>query len=219
MNQQTAIDLYCSRELHDRLRFQGLQISIENAKGTTRRGVGSDGKPWATTMTWPYGYIRMSTGADGDHVDCFIGPNPNATQAHVIHTQDPVTKKYDEDKCMLGWDTPEAAKQAFMDNYSHPGFFLAMTTLPMDKFKSKVLATKDRPGMVANSEIPAFSTFMEMPVMPTYRPPLLEDEEPVDTSYPDDEATEEFNQRRNQRVGRPGFLSTPTIPPGQQFWQ
>lgn len=219
MKIREAIELYCARRLHDRLTFQGLSISIENRKGSVRRGVNSDGTPWKTKMTYPYGYIRMSVGADGDHVDCFIGPNADAKHAYVIHTQDPTTKKYDEDKCMLGWDSAEDARKAFDENYSHPGFFLAMTTLPMDKFKSKVLATKDKPGMVANYDVAPFSTYMELPTKLTFHPPSLKNPEPVDTSFPDDEETEEENIRRSQRTARPVFISHPTIPPAQQFWQ
>src|SRR5712675_2337109 len=102
MNLRTTLDLLANRKLHDRIKVRGLSISIENRKGSIRKGVDKNGKAWKVKMTWPYGYIRNSMGVDGDHVDCFIGPNENAKQVYIIHRQDPDTKKYDEDKCLLG---------------------------------------------------------------------------------------------------------------------
>ena len=137
-------------KLEDRMRFQGLLISIENRKGSTRSGVNPyTKKKWSVTMTYPYGYIRLSRGVDGDHVDCFVGPNENAKNAYVIHQVDPTTGAYDEDKCMLGFDSPVEAKKAYLANYDTDEYFGSMETIPMDAFKKKVLATKDRPRKIA----------------------------------------------------------------------
>ena len=54
------------------IRIHGLDISIENPKGSYRTGVHA-GKPWRVRMPADYGYIRGTTGADGDHVDCSSG--------------------------------------------------------------------------------------------------------------------------------------------------
>src|SRR6267142_1782052 len=102
MNLQTTLDLLANRKLHDRIKFRGLSISIENRKGSIRKGVDKNGKAWKVKMTHAYGYIRMTEGVDGDHVDCFIGPNENAKNVYIIHRQDPGMKVYDEDKCMVG---------------------------------------------------------------------------------------------------------------------
>lgn len=152
MRLANSISLYevlANRKLHRRYKFQGLSISIENRKGSIRRG-----KTWQTKMTYDYGYIRKSMGVDGDHVDCFIGPNPNATTAFVIHTQNPRTKKYDEDKVMLGFDSAEQAKKAFLENYDRKDFFQSMDSISMDDFKRKVLDTKDRPKKIAARTLP-----------------------------------------------------------------
>ena len=131
--------------LEGRTEFRGLNISIENDKGSTRSGVGKDGKPWSTTMTYPYGYIRMTEGVDGDHVDCFLGPDEDAENVYVVHTKEPTTGEYDEDKCMLGFESGLAAKKAFLENYSNPDFFGSMSTIPFEKFKVQVLKTKSAP--------------------------------------------------------------------------
>ncbi len=135
--------------LHYRTDFQGLDISIENRKGSTRRGVTPDGTPWATTMAHAYGYIRMTEGTDGDHVDCFVGPNMEARNAYVITVMAaPEFTEVDEQKCMLGFDSEEDAKRALIENYSDPRFFGSILSMPMDEFKRKVLRTKSSPGLI-----------------------------------------------------------------------
>jgi hypothetical protein len=134
------LDLFANRKLHYRTTFQNLPISIENRKGSIRRG-----KDWKVKMTHPYGYIRLSQGVDGDHVDCFIGPNKNAKIAYVIHTQNPATNDYDEDKVMLGFDSPEAAKQAFLENYSSPKFYSSMDSVPMKDLRKKLVESRRNP--------------------------------------------------------------------------
>jgi|HubBroStandDraft_5_1064220.scaffolds.fasta_scaffold11642_2 hypothetical protein len=145
MNIASVVGLQASRKLHGSTVFQGLNISIENRKGSVRKGVAKDGKPWTVKITYPYGYIKMTKGVDGDHVDCFVGPKADATMAYVIHTTEPTTGDYDEDKVMLGFDSAQDAKAAFLENYSSPKFFRSLHAIPMEEFKEKVLATKDEP--------------------------------------------------------------------------
>jgi len=126
---------YSGYKLHGKRMFQGLPISIENERGSVRRGESPDGTEWATFMYYPYGYIRATEGVDGDHVDCYIGYQPNSIMVFIVHQQDPKTKKYDEDKCMLGFSTAEEAKTAYLRQYDSPGFFQSMTIITMSKFK------------------------------------------------------------------------------------
>ena len=131
--------------------FQGLSISVENPKGSVRSGVSKGGEAWSTNMRHDYGYIRGTLGSDGDHYDCYVGPNEDATHAHVVNTmQPPDFTKPDEQKAMLGFDSPEEAKAAFLDHYDKPGFFGGMTSMPMDDFKAKVMRTRDEghPGLL-----------------------------------------------------------------------
>lgn len=48
-----------SRKLHDRLKWHGLNISIENDRGTEREWTARDGTKGKTLMKFPYGYIRV----------------------------------------------------------------------------------------------------------------------------------------------------------------
>lgn len=133
---------FSGHKLQGRTAFRGLNISIENKKGTIRRGVNSDGHKWAIKMHYDYGYIRGTEGVDGDHVDCYIGDNIDAKNVYIIHQKIPGTDKYDEDKCMLGFDTLADAKAAYLKQYDKPGFFGGVDTVPFELFKQKVLMKK-----------------------------------------------------------------------------
>lgn len=133
---------YSGHKLQGRTSFRGLNISIENKKGTIRRGTDSDGHKWAIKMHYDYGYIRGTEGVDGDHVDCYIGDDMDAKNVYIIHQKIPGTDKYDEDKCMLGFDTLADAKAAYLKQYDKPGFFDGVDTVPFELFKQKVLMKK-----------------------------------------------------------------------------
>ena len=130
-------------------RFQGLRISIENPKGSTRRGTDPNGKPWQITMHHHYGYIRGSQGVDKDHVDCYIGPHRDADTAYIVHQRKAGQwDQYDEDKVMLGFHSEAAARRAYLAHYDDPRFLGPITAMPMAEFKQKVLATAARPRMI-----------------------------------------------------------------------
>jgi len=133
---------YSGYPLQGRTTFAGLKISIENRKGSIRRGVDSDGHKWAIKMKYDYGYIRETEGVDGDHVDCYLGDNENARNVYIIHQKIPGTDIYDEDKCMLGFNTLEEAKRAYFSQYDKSGFFGGVDTVPIEVFKEKVRLKK-----------------------------------------------------------------------------
>lgn len=134
-------------KLQGRMDFQGLNISIENRKGSVRRGVDKDGHEWQTKMKHAYGYIRLSDGvrrkgADGDHVDCFIGPSRGSERVFVVHLNRADNGKFDEDKVFLGFDSKDEAKAAFDANYDKVGqrLYGGMTEMDMSAFKQRLAA-------------------------------------------------------------------------------
>ncbi|MCK9382129.1 MAG: hypothetical protein M0P95_13845 [Sulfuritalea sp.] len=121
------------------LDLHGLKISIENPKGSTRRGTDASGRPWETEMKSHYGYIKRTLAKDGDHVDVFIGGRPESTRAFVIDQIDPKTGKYDEPKVILGALDETEARAIYQANYE-PGWkgLGAITPMEMDAFKGWV---------------------------------------------------------------------------------
>lgn len=96
----------------------GLPITLENPRGSVRRGVTREGDPWETTMPHHYGYIRRTESeADGDHIDVFIGPDLESELVFVVDQLQPATGRFDEHKVMLGFRSAAEARQAYEDAY------------------------------------------------------------------------------------------------------
>lgn len=119
------------------LRVQGLDVSIENPAGSLRSGTNKDGTPWKNVIDAHYGYLRRSTGADGEQVDVFVGPKPDEKMAYVIDQVDPATGKFDEHKVMLGFPTIGDARAAYQKSYE-PGWLGlgAITPVSVDNLKT-----------------------------------------------------------------------------------
>jgi len=139
---------WSGHKLQGRTKIQGMDISIENLKDSVRKGTDKDGHDWSIKMKFDYGYIRGTVGRDKDHLDCYIGPAPDSERVFIVHQNDPVTGKYDEDKVMLGFETPEAAEKAYKSQYDRPGFFGSMEEMNIDTFKEKVFDENNKGKMV-----------------------------------------------------------------------
>ena len=114
------------------LKIAGLDISIENPAGSHRR-------PEWSPLQSHYGYIRRTEGADGEHVDCFVRvgtPEDYAGHVHVVN-QVRADGSFDEHKVILGHETSEGARQAYLENYERGWTGLgSMVSLSMDDFKA-----------------------------------------------------------------------------------
>lgn len=119
-----------------KFRMHGMPFTLENPKGSTRSGTDKNGKAWSSTMTADYGYINGTIGKDGDHVDVFVGPDPEAEMVFVVDQMDPDTKKFDEHKVIFGYKTQADAKQGYLSNYSKGwGGLKNITALTMPQFR------------------------------------------------------------------------------------
>lgn len=130
------------RKLHYHTSFQAIPISIENRRGSVRSGKDPDGGEWRTKMKQPYGYIPGTRGADGDELDVFVGPVEHAAFAYVVHSNNPESGDFDEDKVMLGFKNQEAAKNCFLNHYDDPKFFGGIDKIPMWQFREKAFIKK-----------------------------------------------------------------------------
>ena len=100
------------------IRVHGLQITIENAKGSVRKGKNAKGETWQNTLTAHYGYIKgKGLAKDGDQVDVFIGPDPKSWMVYVVNQVNPETKKFDEFKVVFGCKTKKEAEALYLSNY------------------------------------------------------------------------------------------------------
>ncbi|MBM7070865.1 DEAD/DEAH box helicase family protein [Shewanella sp. 202IG2-18] len=102
-----------------RVKHSGFDIGIENPQGSDRKGVDSDGKEWSVKMNHHYGDITGTKGADGDALDVFVKPSTdNSNKVFVVNQVDSKSRKFDEHKIMLGFETKAEAEKAYLSNYS-----------------------------------------------------------------------------------------------------
>jgi hypothetical protein len=134
--------------LQGRTKVHGMDISIENKKGSTRSGTDKDGHEWSIKMNFDYGYIRGTVGVDGDHLDCYVGPNPESKKVFIVNQNDPASGKFDEQKVMLGFDSSEEAKKAYDSQYDRPNFLGDITEMGIDEFKDKIFDDKNKGKMI-----------------------------------------------------------------------
>ena len=131
----------------------GLPITIEHAKGSTRTGVGPDGKEWSRRMHADYGHIRRTEGTDGDELDVYVGPDSKSDVVFVIsQLKAPEFKKFDEQKFMLGFPTAAEAKACYLKHYPNPKILGGMTAMTLDDFKAKAMNKTNHGKKLASHE-------------------------------------------------------------------
>ena len=104
-----------------RVSIAGLDITIENPRGSERTGVDPSGQSWTSYMHDDYGYINRTLGADKEHIDVFVGHeinNQNIQNVYVVNQRDPITRKFDEHKVMLGYDSLQSARKRYKMHYA-----------------------------------------------------------------------------------------------------
>lgn len=100
------------------VQLHGLDISIENPKGSERSGVDADGNPWTVQMPSAYGYIKRTMGADGDQVDTYIGDHPDSDRVFVVDQKDAETGRFDENKAFLGFRSEPEVRDTYLKAFS-----------------------------------------------------------------------------------------------------
>lgn len=119
------------------VKLHGLDIAVENPKGSERSGVDPEGKAWSSILPAHYGYVKRTEGADGDHVDVYIGPHEASDQVFVVDQQT-LDGKFDEHKCIFGALSLTQAKELYLSGFSDGKAHQrlgAITPVTVDAFK------------------------------------------------------------------------------------
>jgi len=142
----------------------GLEIAVENPKGSVRKGTDEDGKAWETTMQAHYGYFNRTEGKDGDQVDVFVGPEEN-DRVFIVDQVNPKTGAFDEHKVVMGAKDEQAARELYLSNYEDGwqglGAITEMGMRPFKKWLKKGKQTKalgilpDNEGHLTKGEKPS----------------------------------------------------------------
>lgn len=126
------------------VKVDGIDITIENPKGSVRSGKDANGKEWSVTMNNTYGYIRGARGVDGDHIDIFLSDNPESGNVYVIDQVDQQTGMYDESKVMYGFNSIDEAKDAYLSNYEEGWKVGVISEVSKDEFKKWIESSTNK---------------------------------------------------------------------------
>lgn len=99
-------------------------------------------KSGPTKSTFNNHSTKFSCGApkskDGDHVDCYIGDNPESERVFVVDQLNADTGAFDEHKVLLGFDSEQQARDIYLSGFSDgkgAQRLGAITEVPVTAFK------------------------------------------------------------------------------------
>lgn len=118
------------------VKLHGLDISVENPRGSTRSGKRPDGSTWSHQMSDHYGYVRRTRGADDEQIDVYVGPRPESQRVFVVDQLDQQSGKFDEHKVMLGYPGRPAALKAYRSNFDAGWKVGPVRSMSVDEFKT-----------------------------------------------------------------------------------
>ena len=75
--------------------------------------------------------------------NCYIGPDDTSEMVYVVHQQDPFTRTYDEDKCLIQFVSKDSAIEGYLSQYDRPDFLGPVSEFTIPEFK---LALKEKRG-------------------------------------------------------------------------
>jgi len=183
-----------------RARVAGLDISIENPRGSVRSGTSPDGKAWESILHSHYGYVRGTTGADGDHVDVFLKPDTQENwtgEVYIVDQVDPKTGAWDEHKVLIGYDSIDEARDAYHANYQKGWKGLkAISAVPMDGLKTWLQGDTTTPF---DKSVPAVSPAKEGADKPAPKKAKPAAAERSDDTEQSSEQSDLSRARRNRR--------------------
>lgn len=122
-------------------------ITIENPKGSVRRGKDANGKEWESKMNNTYGYFRGTEGVDGDHIDVFLSNDIDGWDGRKVFVVDQYNPdgSFDEHKVMLGFNDVDEAKSDYLANYEkgwENGRRIDVTAVNLEDFEKWIASSK-----------------------------------------------------------------------------
>jgi len=121
--------------------LDGITFKVELEKGDERSGTNPEtGKTWTKTMSVCYGHIPKTRGDDGETVDIYLDEEGPRDTVYVVH-QRKKDGAHDEDKCMVGFASKAAAKEAY-EKHGPPWGFGSLTEYTWSEFQDDYLAER-----------------------------------------------------------------------------
>lgn len=121
--------------------YQGIEVVIDRPKGFVQTGKNEKGEEWSREYKCDYGFIKRTTGGDGEELDVFLG---DVVDAHEVYwaRQVKFDGSFDEYKIFLGFESRKAAKACY-EAHIPKELLSAMFATPIDALKSLLGLTPD----------------------------------------------------------------------------
>ena len=122
-------------------------ITIEQPRGSIRKGTDANGKAWESKMHNTYGYIRGTVGVDGDHIDVFLSNDIDGWDGRKVYVVDQYNPdgSFDEHKVMLGFNDMDKAKSDYLANYEkgwEKGRRIDVSAMDLEDFEKWIASSK-----------------------------------------------------------------------------
>lgn len=117
---------------------RNVKVLVETPKGSYRRGIGKDGKPWKSLSHGNYGRIAHATGIDLEGLDALVGDDPESKNVYIVNQNDPDTGMLDEQKVVLQSPNIESARRLYLSNLPSEKYLRSITEMPFDTFAGMV---------------------------------------------------------------------------------
>jgi hypothetical protein len=122
-------------------KFQGIDIHIENPKGSVRSGTNRFGEAWSRTMQCDYGYVPVLAAGDNEELDVYIGDDAQAPNVYIVQ-QLSDEGEFDEFKVLLGFSSAPEALGVYLahypDEWQENGHIGNFWTVTVDKLKQAI---------------------------------------------------------------------------------
>ena len=126
------------RMVQKHIDFFGMPICIEIIRGGVKYSKTFKGEPWQRTLKCDYGYFDGVTGADGEYLDCYVGPDYEMPESkvYVIRQMRPDGSEFDEDKIIIGCMEEIDAKNLYMEHCHSEKCFGGIKEYTIDQFRN-----------------------------------------------------------------------------------
>lgn len=131
--------------------INGLTMKIELEPGDMRTGTNDKGEKWEKKMYVAYGHIPKTIGDDGETVDIYLKEDGSFDHVYVVH-QRKKDGSHDEDKCMVGFESKDEAKNAY-EKHGPPWGYGSLTEYTWEEFKDEYLSERSKEKAAAEKEL------------------------------------------------------------------
>ena len=125
------------RMVQKHIDFFGMPVCVEIIKGGVKYSKSFNGEPWQRTLKCDYGYFEDVNGADGDFLDCYIGPDYTMPESkvYIVKQMRPDGSEFDEDKIIIGCLSLQDAKALYMSHCHSEKCFGGIKEFTIDEFR------------------------------------------------------------------------------------